>query len=296
MNDQAGAETGDSIRIDAPAKINLHLSVTGKRPDGYHLLDTLMVKVDLADRLEIRLTDGPWRIRVEPAGAPADESNLVIRAAKAFRERTGVPFGLEVDLFKHIPVAAGLGGGSSDAAAALIGFNRLCGRLLDPDQLAGLALTVGADVPFFIRPEPVLRAGGVGHQFRPAGLSAPGWFVLVNPGWPLSTAWVFGRYKIELTKRRQNHIFSGLHERDFTIESLLHNDLEKVVLPAFPEIERIKQALTQAGAAGAVMTGSGPTVVGVYDGGDRAAEAAARLNADHGDRWWIRAVKTAWTA
>ena len=151
----------------APAKINLHLSVVGRKPDGYHLLRTLMVKLDLCDRLHLELTGAGIDVAVVGADLPFGEGNLVHRAAAAFFSAAGWDGGVSIVLEKNIPVAAGLGGGSSDAAAVLLGLNQLCGRPLGRETLFDLGLGLGADVPFFLFPGTTAWAEGVGEKLRP---------------------------------------------------------------------------------------------------------------------------------
>lgn len=269
----------------APAKINLHLSIVGRREDGYHRLETLMVKLNLADRLELALSSGGLRLDVRGADLPDDERNLVYRAADAFFKATGLKTGANVLLEKSIPVAAGLGGGSSDAAATLTGLNMLCGHPLGGDALMDLGLTLGADVPFFIQPAASAWALGIGEDLRPAPKMEKLWFLLVNPGWPLSTAEVYKNYNLELTTRHRNSIFSGLNESSFTIIRVLYNDLESVVLPKHPELERIKTMLLDAGALGALMSGSGPTIFGVFASRPLLDRARGRLEKEGNSHW-----------
>ena len=174
------------LSLFAPAKLNLYLSVVGRRPDGYHLLETLMVKIDLADRLVLR--PGGDRIRLEVLGAdlPSGPGNLVYRAAEAFFLAAGLEPGLDVSLEKKIPTAAGLGGGSSDAAATLLGLNSIFGRPLSSEQLADLGLGLGADVPFFLGSWSAAWARGIGEKLSPAGFRKGDRYLLVNPGWSLS--------------------------------------------------------------------------------------------------------------
>jgi 4-diphosphocytidyl-2-C-methyl-D-erythritol kinase len=274
------------LALRAPAKINLHLSVTGRRSDGYHLLDTLLAKLDLADQLLILPGGNGLRLTLENSDLPEDEGNLAYRAARAFLEASGVGGGFSLRLTKHIPVAAGLGGGSSDAAAVLSGLNQLYGRPLSGEALSTLGLSLGADVPFFLYPHQAAWASGVGEVLRPARLPARLRLLLVNPGWPLSTEWVFKNYKLKLTTSRQNHIFSGLYESSFTKDGPWHNDLEQVVLPVYPEVATIKESLISFGAEAAMMTGSGPTVFGIFSD-DRILERARQYLDKAGQGRWL---------
>ena len=275
-----------SLELRAPAKLNLHLRVVGRRADGYHFLEMLLVKLDLCDRLMMSLTGSGIGLEVRGADLPAGEDNLVVRAARAFFQRTGVRPGVDLVLEKRIPVAAGLGGGSSDAAATLLGLNQCHGGLLGPEDLLSLGLSLGADVPFFLQSHDAARASGIGEIFRAGPEMGPLFFLLVNPGWPLSTAEVFREFNLELTFQDRDHIFTGLNERSFTIARALHNDLETVVLPRYPEVKRIKDQLINAGAEGALMTGSGATVFGVFSS-PRSMERAHALLEDEKEKAWI---------
>jgi 4-diphosphocytidyl-2-C-methyl-D-erythritol kinase len=191
-------------------------------------------------------------------------------------------------------VAAGLGGGSSDAAATLCGLNDLFGRPLLPEELSVLGLELGADVPFFIDRRPAAWAGGIGEVLKPAPDLENLYVLLVNPGWSLSTAWVYKKFNFELTKKRQKHIFCGLLERSFTIEECMENDLETVVLPRFPELRQIKDMLIAAGARGALMSGSGPTMFGIFSDEDKLEAAAKGFNQAGRGRWLVLATHS-WT-
>ena len=275
------------LALRAPAKINLHLAVTGRRADGYHLLKTLMAKLDLADQLIITAGESGLRLMVENSELPTDGGNLVYRAARKFLDATGVGGGFTLRLIKHIPVAAGLGGGSSDAAAALQGLNELCGRPLTREALAALGVSLGADVPFFLADHPAAWAMGIGEVLSPACLPGRLRLLLVNPGWPLSTEWVFKNYKLELTTSRQNHIFSGLYESSFTKGGPWYNDLEQVVLPVYPEVATIKECLVSAGAEAVMMTGSGPTVFGIFSDGRVLERARQDLDKTGQGKWLV---------
>ncbi|MBU2550364.1 MAG: 4-(cytidine 5'-diphospho)-2-C-methyl-D-erythritol kinase [Proteobacteria bacterium] len=282
--------TAASLTVEAPAKINLHLSIVGRRADGYHLLRTLMLKLDLVDRLSLTLRPPAEGVRLQVRGLdlPADDSNLVHRAATRFLDAAGRKDGLDLVLEKAIPVAAGLGGGSSDAAAALRALNRLCDRPLSQRELTDLALSLGADVPFFLFPAASAWAEGIGERLRP-GPELPGLgFLLVNPGWPLSTAWVYKNFKLKMTNRPQANISWAFNESSFTIEDVLCNDLETVVTANYPEIGEIKALLLSAGASGALMTGSGPTVFGVFPEGSGMEQARRRLERTGRGKWMVR--------
>ncbi|MCF8143727.1 MAG: 4-(cytidine 5'-diphospho)-2-C-methyl-D-erythritol kinase [Deltaproteobacteria bacterium] len=268
----------------APAKLNVRLKVTGRRPDGYHELVSIMVPVGLYDRLDLRLTSDK-KIHISCRGflTPSDEENLVCRAARAFFGKTGIDHGILIRLTKNIPVAAGLGGGSSDAACVLKVLNRNYGYPLAPEELAELALMLGADVPFFLEEAPCI-ARGVGEILEPI-LNWPAlWYIIIMPPIQVSTSWVYGclnlspaSSELKLTNEAYKDIVKYLNKRPLFIGQVLENDLERITAARFPIIERIKGVLTEAGADGALMSGSGPSVFGIFQSKDRAFQAKEAL-------------------
>lgn len=262
--------------LAAPAKVNLFLRVLGRRPDGYHEIESLFAPISLSDRLSLTATAEPGvRLACPGSGLPEDESNLAFRAARLFLEAAGSDGGLDVILTKRIPVAAGLGGGSSDAAAVLRGANQLFGRPLSQSRLEELALRLGADVPFFIRGRPAL-ARGVGELLEPVEVP-PFHLALVNPGFEVSTAWVYGRLDRPLTGAPPLVRMTGLKVESFSEIEPLGNDLEAVVEEAFPVVRELRLGLLAAGANLARMSGSGPTVFGLFESRDQAERALASL-------------------
>lgn len=255
---------GDRYRIKAPAKLNIRLKVTGLRPDGYHELVSLMVPVDLFDYLEIsRAPRG--KVRIESSGfhVPADKTNLVYRAADSFLTYTGMAHGISIKLVKNIPVAAGLGGGSSDAAATLIALNEMENRPLSCSELHEMAIGLGADVPFFLQCRPSL-ARGIGEILESLETWPECYYLIVTPPVQVSTPWVYRNLKLELTTNEYASILDSLKSESFSIPHILENDLEKVTSVYFPIIDTLKRQLMEAGAVGALMSGSGPSVFGVF--------------------------------
>ena len=275
--------------VKTPAKINLFLRVLTRRPDGYHELDSLMAPVGLFDRLCFEFPRTPG-MRVLCPEHPELEGpdNLAWRAAECFFGALARAPRLRIRLHKGIPVAAGLGGGSSDAAATLLSLNRRFGRPFAPERLAELALSLGADVPFFLGRRPC-RAGGVGERLRPVRLPAF-WVILACAPFGLSTREVFERFdrahrlanrKIRLTERmdsaRERPSGGGWSRERLAVN--LVNDLQRIGESLHPEIGKVRLELLRAGAAGASMTGSGPTVFGLFfsrQGAQRALRAVRR--------------------
>ncbi len=270
------------IELSAPAKVNLCLHVTGRRPDGYHNLVTVMQKIDLFDLVSVELTDLPYITLIcDRDDIPVDKSNLAVQAAEAFfyasnrQDRTGA----KIELHKRIPAAAGLGGGSSDGAAVLNGLNRLCGEPLKEQELMQIGSRLGADFGFFISNLSTAIGTGIGDTLQELAGLDQFYYLLVNPGISVETAWVYGNY--QLTNERDKFILCGSQNSDkikFTPDCL-HNDLEQVTSARYPVIDMLKKHLIGEGSSGALMSGSGPTVFGLFEGREKAEAAyASTLN------------------
>jgi 4-diphosphocytidyl-2-C-methyl-D-erythritol kinase len=259
--------------IKAPAKINIRLKVIGKRPDGYHELVSIMAPVEIFDVLNLTASPGGGvGISCKGRDIPGDETNLAYRAARDFLSYAGISDRISISLLKNIPVAAGLGGGSSDAASVLLGLNAMYSTPLSEPELHRLALALGADVPFFIKGVPSL-ATGVGEILEPILNWPEAWYVIITPPLQVSTAWVYGNLKLELTSGEYDYIVKILKNDTFTISTLLENDLERVTTASFPIINTLKKLLVDAGAEGAIMSGSGPSVFGVFASREKAESA-----------------------
>ena len=283
------------MKIRAPAKINLSLRVVGKRRDGYHLLDTIMVPVSLYDEIEIRkisaaggkkVVDRLIKVTCDHPLVPRGDENIAYKAALLLMRRAGSEQAVHVHIRKRIPVGAGLGGGSSDAAATLIGLNRLLKLRLSAAKLEKIARSVGADVPFFIRARPA-RARGIGERLQPIRKLTRFWVVIVYPGFAVSTAWVFKSFSSTLTKPPLNtSILSSLKSLE-KLAGLLHNDLESVTLKRYPRLRLIKARLLHEGAVGGLMSGSGSSVFGVFASQRQAARALRRLRKEEGNKAFL---------
>ena len=286
------------MKIRAPAKINLNLRIVGKRADGYHRLDTLMLPVTLFDELEIskrransaRLT-GPQLLRVtcDNPEVPDGKKNLVYRAAALLLKEAGVVQPLDIHIRKRIPVGAGLGGGSTDAAAALIGINRMLKLAFSESRLEKLAVHLGADVPFFIRARPA-RARGIGEKLTPLRNVPPWWIVVLYPGFPVSTAWAYSNVAKNLTKFNRGTRLYTLLTRAPKFADLLINDLEPVTVKRYRRIGSLKQSLLETGAAGALMTGSGSAVFGIFGSREKASKAYKKLRKTTGIQAFLAQV------
>jgi 4-diphosphocytidyl-2-C-methyl-D-erythritol kinase len=265
-----------TFRIEAPAKINTILKVIGRRKDGYHELVTVMVPVTLNDIINLRTIGEGIELTCLGRPLPGDEKNLAYRAAKSFFGEAGIPPAVTISLEKRIPLAAGLGGGSSDAAAVLKALNRMWGRPLSRTRLFRIAVGLGADVPFFLESGPCL-ATGIGDVLSPLENWPEKWYLIVTPPIEVSTGWVYGNLKLELTKNETPYIFDLLKKDRIPVAHLLDNDLEKITSARFPVIQTIKEALLEAGAEGALMSGSGPSVFGVFSSSESAGSAAQNI-------------------
>ena len=250
--------------LRAPAKINLYLAVTGKRPDGYHTLHSLFCPVGLADTLTIEFTHSGITVACNHPAVPEDKANLVYIAARAFLEKAQIDTGLNIHIDKQIPVAAGLGGGSSDAAAVLKGLNRYYQEPLSNQQMHSLATAIGADVPFFLMGK-AAWAKGIGDQLTPVDDIPSLPVILVDPGHPLSTALIYKNLNLRLTKCPQKHKNLSFEELLSNRGCGLCNDLEPVAAKQCPAILDIKARLSKLGAAGTLMSGSGSTVFGIFN-------------------------------
>ena len=261
-------QTEMTMELQAPAKINLFLRVVGRRSDGYHELETLMCCIGLYDTLRLSVGTGQSGITCSDPHLPCDASNLAYKAALNFNaalaNSTDIsPRNVFIRLVKRIPSGAGLGGGSSDAAAVLNGLNRHYDRPFDRDKLLAMALEIGADVPFFIDGRPAL-AKGVGEVLTPYDELPPWGVVVVYPGFGISTAGVFKNLNFGLTKCEKPHRYFLFNKGKYDRFRHMCNDLESVAIRQFPVIETIKNELLNQGADGALMTGSGSAVFGLF--------------------------------
>ena len=272
--------------VFAPAKVNLCLHVLGKRADGYHELAMLMQRIALFDRLDIELVAGS-DIRVSCPGLElvGGEQNIVEKAARLFLAHVGMSQGVSISMKKNIPTAAGLGGGSSDAAAVLEALDELLGTGLSRAELIELGGRLGADVPFFLYKQ-TAWATGTGGQFEAWPGLPPIWLVLVNPGIAVSTTWVFRN--LGLTHPWSIARIPRFPDGTSGLVRLLHNDLEVVTCQRHPVITAIKERLVASGAIGALMSGSGPTVFGVFDEHSLAVQVAQSLSLE--TDWWVEVV------
>jgi 4-diphosphocytidyl-2-C-methyl-D-erythritol kinase len=247
----------------------------------------IMQRIDLCDEITISLSDTPGvRVSCGRKGVPDGPENIAWRAANALLVLSGREAGIDIAITKNIPVAAGLGGGSSDAATVLLGVNELLGLGLTLERLMEIGVTLGADVPFFVFGRTAL-AEGIGEILTVMEAVPPLWLVIVNPNIPVSTAWVY--QSLRLTGERNGDTIPRFFKDVADVCAVLSNDLESVTIERYPVIGEIKERLVAAGAAGALMSGSGPTVFGLF-ASDEGARRAARSIAGASD-WFVAAVR-----
>ena len=255
------------LRIFAPAKVNLFLHILGKRDDGYHNLVTWMQKIDLSDTIELSLIErGGVEFTCDDKSLPMDSDNLAVRAAESFFKKSVVlkNYGVAIHLKKKTPVAAGLGGGSSDAGAVLRGLNRLSGFEFTETALVEISKPLGADVPFFAIEDNAVIAGGIGDELHVVDSLNNCTFVVVNPDFFVSTKWVFDNLVLTGEENSSNIIRSQKRNKVCPSLDEMHNDLEGVTSVRYPEIQEMKEALLALGASKVLMSGSGPTVFGIF--------------------------------
>jgi 4-diphosphocytidyl-2-C-methyl-D-erythritol kinase len=284
-----------TIRICAPAKVNLILRVLDRRPDGYHNLWSLLHTVGLNDELLIQVRDVPGAISIQcdDPRLPTDGRNLVVRAAAMVLDRARLRTGLNIRLVKRIPVAAGLGGGSTDAAATIAGLNRLLKLNWSIEEMAQAGRLLGSDVPFFFF-APSAQVAGRGDQVYRVTVPGARWIVLLNPGFPVETRWAYGQLA---TARFLDRPLSASHAKlaaklhlswDEIIPAMV-NDFEEALAAVHPVLKEMRQTLMAEGAEAALLSGSGATVFGIFPDKPSAMQARDSIERNQGG-WWVSAV------
>ena len=267
----------------AYAKLNLGLRILGRRSDGFHNILSVFQTVDLCDRLVFEPAgQGQIILSCDDANLPTGPENLVYKAVLAFRSYTGMDRGVEVAIEKRIPMAAGLGGGSSDAAAVLRVLNRVWDAGLSGGELREIGASIGSDVPFFVRQKGTAVVSGRGEMMRYVPWSADVAYVLVCPGFQVHTGWAFANYKKTLTGHGEYDSFIN-SVKDLPVSGFwgrIENDFLPLIVQSHPETRDILSRLTDAGALVASMSGSGSTLYGVFESRDVAEAVWARFNAE----------------
>jgi 4-diphosphocytidyl-2-C-methyl-D-erythritol kinase len=263
----------DSLTLESFAKVNIGLKVLNRRRDGYHNIATLFQELRFHDTLTIEKQSSGCGISSDVDWVPRDESNLAAVAYNVLKEKFPEIIGIHVNIKKKIPAGAGMGGGSSNGAAVLKGLNELFALDLTSADLEQYAMSVGADVPFFIR-------GGTqigekrGEALTPLKYAIEGWFLCIIPNISISTKWAYETLKKDLKADDKQPNFAHFIKSDFTLNELFDNEFEKAVIPAYPEIGELKTRLIEAGAGYASLSGSGSTVFGIFSDEAQAQRAA----------------------
>jgi 4-diphosphocytidyl-2-C-methyl-D-erythritol kinase len=266
---------GYYLEIESPAKVNLFLQVSGKRQDGYHELLTLMCCVTLCDVLSIDTGYENISVSCTDPDIPSDEKNHAYRAADLFFKKLDRKEGVKIFIDKKIPAGAGLGGGSSNAASVLSGLNSFFGNPFTLNEIMNMGRKIGADVPFFLFKKPAL-ATGIGDRLKEYPAKIPYKLLIIYPGFGVSTKEIYNNLNLRLTNCKKK-LKKGPFEREFDPE-LLCNDLEPVTVSMHPEINEVKEALLKEGAKGALMSGSGSSVFGLFSDYDSAVKADNALS------------------
>lgn len=285
-----------AIEWQSHCKVNLILNILGRRADGFHELETVMQPIPICDRLAIAAAPAGIRLTCSDPALPTDEGNLVYRAAQKFLAAASLASGVEIHLEKKIPLAAGLGGGSGNAAATLLGLNELFGKPLA--DLQPLAAELGSDVPFFLQNGPALALGR-GEKVEPLApfpLLQGRWLLLIHPGFGVSTAWAYrnlARYPSALNGQagRARSLIEALRGADFSAAGgHFYNSLEAPVLNKYPLLAMFQEHLRAHGAEAALMSGSGSTTLAVFPSEAACASAAAAFRAHFGEYCWMAPV------
>lgn len=287
-----------ALEKPSPCKVNLLLNILGKRPDGFHELETVMHPVSVYDRLTFERTGNSLQLTCSEPSLPTDSRNLVYRAADAFLKTTKIRDGIRLHLEKRIPLAAGLGGGSGNAATTLLGLNELFGKPLSPPQLEPIAASLGSDIPFFLQNKPALATGrGENIQsldFFPALRGTA--LILIHPGFGIATAWAYqqlAKFPDALNGRRgrAQKVISLLQTTDLkTASTEFYNSLEAPALEKYPLLALFQEFLRENGAAGALMSGSGSSTFAIVQNEVAAQQLAEKFRAKFGSTNWIAVV------
>lgn len=274
----------DKIQLKALAKINLGLDVLRRREDGYHEVKMIMQTIGLYDELELRKVKQPGiQVKTNLYYLPTNENNLVYKAAKLLMEEFGIEEGLSINLQKKIPVAAGMAGGSSDAAAVLWGVNQIYGLGLSRNDLMKRGVKLGADVPYCVLRGTAL-AEGIGEKLSILPPVPKCWILIAKPGISVSTKFVYENLHANDLRPEQHPdvdaMIDAMRKKDLALlASRMGNVLETVTVPAYPVIDEIKKCMMEQGALGSMMSGSGPTVFGIFDSQAQARKACRAVKA-----------------
>jgi len=288
----------------SPCKVNLLLNVLGKRPDGFHELETILHPIPVFDELSFTKGGAGINLTCSEQSLPVDHRNLVYRAAALFLEAAGIPEGVHIHLQKNIPLAAGLGGGSGNAAVTLSAMNELFGTALPPQRLEELGSQLGSDVPFFLQNTPALGTGR-GERVQPLGwfpALADAWVLLIHPGFGISTPWAYqnlARFPDALNgdPGRSTRLLARLGAAELNqVGPELYNSLEAPVLEKYPILRLYQDFLLEQGADAALMSGSGSTTFALVSSQTVAERILEHFGSRFGDQIWTASAKLGPTA
>jgi len=272
-----------TLRLESPAKVNLRLEIVRKREDGYHEIRTLFQKISLHDTIHFSLKQGDGiSITTNQPNLPVGQSNLVYKAAQTILSCSDYRAGISIYINKRIPLGAGLGGGSSNAATTLRALNLLLKTELSLKDMRSMGVQIGADVPFFFLEKGAI-ATGIGERLKEVELPSL-WYVLIYPNFEVSTHWAYQNSR--LTKKKFDYKIQEFLATPREISKVLMNDLEIAVSKKFPQIDLMRKILSSAGALGSLMTGSGPTVFGIFSDKRDALRAFAKVKHETRDKGW----------
>jgi 4-diphosphocytidyl-2-C-methyl-D-erythritol kinase len=264
------------IDLEAHAKVNIGLQVKDQREDGLHNIHTVFQELELYDSILLSKRHRDWSIKINDSKIPTDESNTCIQAYLAIKQRFPQIDGIAITLNKSIPSGAGLGGGSSDAAAVLKGLRKIFDLQLNNGELSEIAVKIGADVPFFISGGTQI-GDGIGNVLSPIKNPVNGFYLLVIPDIFISTAWAYKALKKYLKENTDRPNFAHFLEGNSLSNTIFDNDFEWIVIQTYPKIGEIKEGLLKAGASYASLSGSGSTVFGIYDDEAKAKQAESHF-------------------
>ncbi len=284
-----------TVTLKSYAKVNLFLEIVGKRPDGYHDLETLFQEISLADDLTLSILEKPEiQIQTDSLDIPTDRTNLVYRAAEVFFKETGILKGVQIHLAKRIPVGGGLGGGSSNAAATLKGLEQLFSVSLPQTKSLEMAKGLGADVAFFLKGGAAMGYG-IGEKLEPLKKQKSFFLILINPGFKISTADVYRSLKLNFAQscHKASSMKEAFNQGDIeAIGENLFNRLEEPVFEKFPSLIKIKNLLKEAGSFGALLSGSGSTLFGITTDESKALMIKKVVENGLGEKCWTAVCQT----
>lgn len=275
-----------SLTLQAPAKVNLRLKVLNRRSDGYHNLINIMERVSIHDEVDIKIVEKGLTVECDHESVPEDEENIAFKALKEILAYSSRNVGVEVKIKKNIPVASGMGGGSSNAAAVIKGINQMLKLKLPKEKLLQIGTKVGADVPFFLFEGPAV-AEGIGEQLKKIKAMPKLLFLIINPGIRVSTAAVYNKFNGRVVDDDELSEIPNAYRTKKDVAKILSNDLERITIKEFPVIGEIKDAMLSQGAIASMMTGSGSTVFGLFSDKNKLTKAYDSIMKQAGEEWKV---------